>query len=240
MKWSEFLAEVKTSLRRYDNSGLLDDISIKIWVENEMKRFGSLIMTVYREVLPIEKGQAKFTYPMWMLNAMYLCDTDENEPYIGVVTDAHNIKHYLFDIPSLTKGTSSDRCSTGCVNKTSMSDYHAIIGGRSIMFNFVEGEVYVEYIGLPTDEDGELEIPDTQHSRLYEYLLNYVKAKVIEDLLVNQEIEGGADLFKLFDAKAREQFGLAMTEIKANLFNPQAMQNYRNSKRKQMLKFELK
>lgn len=240
MKWSEFLAEVKTSLRRYDNSGLLDDTSIRIWTESEMKRFGSLIMTTYREILPIKNGSAKFTYPMWLLNEMYLCDMDENEPYIGIVTDSKSIKHYLFDVPSLTKGTSYDRCSTSCINKTSNSNSHAIIGGRSIMFNFTDGEVYVEYIGLPTDEDGELEIPDTQHNRLYEYLINYVKAKVVEDLLVNQEIEGGADLYKLFDAKAREQFGLAMTEVKADLFNPQAMQNYKNSKRKQMLKFELK
>jgi hypothetical protein len=59
MKLSEFIAEIETDFSSYTNSGDIDRLSIKRWVINELKRFGTNILTLEETVLDIKNSQAK-------------------------------------------------------------------------------------------------------------------------------------------------------------------------------------
>lgn len=53
------IADIKSDLKSYAESGLIDEISLKIHLINELKRFGGLVMDVYPQVLEIKNSQAK-------------------------------------------------------------------------------------------------------------------------------------------------------------------------------------
>jgi len=52
-------ADIKSDLKSYEESGLIDDISLSIHLLNELKGFGGNVMQTYPIVLEIRNGQAK-------------------------------------------------------------------------------------------------------------------------------------------------------------------------------------
>jgi len=52
------LADITSDLKMYDEMGLIDDISLKLFLLNELKGFGGNVMEVYPHVLQIKNGQA--------------------------------------------------------------------------------------------------------------------------------------------------------------------------------------
>jgi hypothetical protein len=67
MKLSEFIAEIKTSMKSYDSANLIDEISIHNWVVDELKRFGSNIMELQEELIFVKNGKAKLPDNYWHL-----------------------------------------------------------------------------------------------------------------------------------------------------------------------------
>lgn len=67
MRLSEFIAEIRTSMKSYDAANLIDDISIQNWVIDELKRFGSNIMDLHPEVLFVRNGKATLPDNYWHL-----------------------------------------------------------------------------------------------------------------------------------------------------------------------------
>jgi hypothetical protein len=67
MELSEFIAEIKTSMKSYDAANLIDEISIQNWVIDELKRFGANIMDLQDFVLHIKNGQARLPDNYWHL-----------------------------------------------------------------------------------------------------------------------------------------------------------------------------
>ena len=54
MKFSEFLAEIKSSMKQYDSANLIDDISVHNWVVDALKRFGNLPTIQIEKVLEVK------------------------------------------------------------------------------------------------------------------------------------------------------------------------------------------
>lgn len=59
MTISNILADVTSDLKMYDEMGLIDDISLSIFLLNELKGFGGNIMDIYPHVIEIKGGQGK-------------------------------------------------------------------------------------------------------------------------------------------------------------------------------------
>lgn len=108
---------------------------------------------------------------------------------------------------SLVKGINKAGLAIDCLNlnPSIRSSYpHQInITNGTINTNFSKGEIYIQYNSLPTDEDGEIIIPEITTGDLYHYLENYVKCKIAEDLIINNKNPQG--ISQLYSAWKQEQ-----------------------------------
>lgn len=262
MKLSEFIAEIRTSMKSYDAANLIDEISIHNWVIDELKRFGSNIMELQEDLIFVKNGKAKLPDNYWHLRlaarvnvtsfehlddkgndvrfSRELYDTLEREATwetteeTGTVTekttstivtiDSKRVKAY-HNSPTLlniTRGVARKKLEYECINLSdkfkTKNPFEAVINNRTLQANFAEGVIYLQYHGLMS-EDGEIVIPETQHNRLKTYLDYYVKSKIIEELILNNDDPNKVNLLQYFDGKARDQFDLAMTEAKFESLN---------------------
>ena len=70
----------------------------------------------------------------------------------------------------------------------------------------------MQYNALPTDDKGDIYIPD--FTQLQEYLMYYVKRKILENLWVNDDDVNLVNKLQYIKQQEREYFGLAMTQVK--------------------------
>lgn len=92
---------------------------------------------------------------------------------------------------SLTKGIKKDGIDSKCLNihpsiRNAYPDEISITN-RIINTNFSKGQIYLQYNALPTDEYGELIIPEYTTGDLREYILLYCKVKIAENLISNNK-----------------------------------------------------
>lgn len=118
----------------------------------------------------------------------------------------------------LTKGYNRKAVDKDCINlpnRLKRGKYNEInIVGNYIQANFSKGYIYIKYKAIPTNEDGEIYIPETQHDRLREYILYFLKWKVAEGLYLNDDDPNLVNKIQYLAQMANEAFGLAMTETK--------------------------
>lgn len=93
-------------------------------------------------------------------------------------------------------------------------DHYITIKGNTLYTNFNKGYIYIIYRGLPTDETGDLLIPDTQKNYLQEYIISEAKTKILEDVVSNSDEPNAARLLTYFSEKASSNFILAKKELK--------------------------
>lgn len=107
-------------------------------------------------------------------------------------------------------------CAPGCKNLQSSLTHsapHEInIVGNKIQTNFKRGVIYIQYNALPSDEDGDLYIPDVVN--LQEYLMYFVKRKILEGIWMNDDDVNLVNKLQYIKQQEREYFGLAMTTVK--------------------------
>lgn len=155
---------------------------------------------------------------------------------------AVNIYYSKPTLLKLTKGIKRDVLHPSCMNLsanlTSHSPHEINIQGEYIQTNFNEGYIYLQYLALPTAEDGDLYIPETQHNRLQEYLEYFCKMKIFENLVGNEDDPGKGQLLSYYAAKARETFSLAMTETKFEGLGKDWDKRLKNKMRLGTLKYE--
>ena len=126
-------------------------------------------------------------------------------------------------ILTLTPGINKSYCTEGCPNIYADCPYEInIVGGaeqKMLQANFQEGNIFVEYLALPHDEQGFPIIPETSTMYLESYVEYAVKRKIMENIFSNGDYEssdGVGDLLSYFKAEERNFFSLAMTELKFN------------------------
>lgn len=142
----------------------------------------------------------------------------------------------------LTRGMKKEVCHSSCLNLqaalTSSASNEINILGETIQTNFTTGYIYIQYLALPSDDDGDLIIPETQHNHLQKYIMYYVKAKILENIIANEDDPGKGQLLTYFNAKANEAFSLAMTETKMEGLGMDWDKKLKNQMRKDTMKFE--
>ena len=120
---------------------------------------------------------------------------------------------------SLVKGINKTLLASDCVNihpSIRNSHPHEInITGTTINTNFRDGELYVQYYGIPVDEDGEVVIPEITTGDILAYIKNYVKIQIAEELIANNKNPLGlAQLYPVWAQKDRELKRAAIVEAK--------------------------
>jgi hypothetical protein len=120
------------------------------------------------------------------------------------------------EVLRLTTGIKKEYCATGCKNLqkqlTSSAKNEINIVGNVIQTNFKNGFIYLQYNGLPTDEDGDILIPEVRS--LEEYLIYYAKRKILEALWINDDDVNIVNKLQYIRQMERETFSLAMTQVK--------------------------
>lgn len=279
----EFIAELASDLRQYDESNLIDYRSVNQWIQTSLKRFGNNIMVTNDELLKIENGKVKLPENFWKLDLAVKCDPEgysieSGDPKYVVTSTAFkirveennvwnnniegynkkdfkqvvekviidsNIVNFHYKNPTvlqLTKGMNRSNCLNTCINLqkqfTHSSPWEINILNNFIQTNFTKGYIYIQYAGLPIDEEGELIIPETQHNHLKEYLMYHCKAKLMENLMGNGDEPNLINMYQLYAAKEREYFALAMTEAKFSGLSHDWDKKLKNKMRLTTLKYE--
>lgn len=138
----------------------------------------------------------------------------------------------------LGKYIQRDSCASDCANFGIKSDLEITIREKTLRANFDEGTIYMIYYGTPVDEEGEFIIPDIGHSALIEYLEYFVKSKIFEKMLANNDATNITQLFQYYVQKSREAKDIAygvtkFLRLTPESFNRLKMKNRRNYQSKQ-------
>lgn len=130
-----------------------------------------------------------------------------------------NIINFRYSNPILlkpVKGIKRDSLTRTCKNlKVLESPYTFNIVGENLQVNFSEGDLYIQYYGVPMTEDNDFELPDSRH--LQEYLIAYCKRKVLEIIWLNDDDVNMINKMQYIKAEEDRLRGLAHTEIKFNV-----------------------
>ena len=70
----------------------------------------------------------------------------------------------------------------------------------------------MQYNALPTDESGDIYIPDVRS--LQEYLMYYAKRKILEGLWINDDDVNLINKLQYIKTQEKEYLGLAFTQVK--------------------------
>lgn len=284
MTTEQLIAEITSGgFQQYEEAGLIDHISLRTWIKNELKRFGGNLTTRQETLLHISNNKAKMPDDFWQLYfAMqcnieaYSCDDPEkklqnsffykervegiqewdngNESYENTTYKYLREDFYFNDaratfyygnptLLKLTKGFKKSLCASECPNLKIIDGASSIneinIKGDYLYANFKEGTIYMRYDGFVKDEDGFIIIPETQHSRLKEYLIYYCRTRVLEDLIIGDDDPNKVRMLEYFNTKTIAAFGLAMTEVKMEALGQDWKRVVRNKQRAQTLKYDL-
>lgn len=258
MKFSEFFAEIKSSLKQYDSANLIDETDVYNWMIQGMKRFGNLPTIQVEKSLEVknrkvalpegfkslkmalkcepdrfecdEKAQdvlqQYYFYKTWETNQTEYsicepCESTEKQTCVVEKVYFHNggKAHFYYKQPEwlkLISYTKKDVDLTGCLNlQVKNSPYEISINNKTLYTNFNSGVIYMIYNGYPEDDEGFVEIPETDNGNLETFLQYYVKRNIVEQILGNSDnTTNEAQLYQLFQSQEQQYFSLAKTELK--------------------------
>jgi hypothetical protein len=145
---------------------------------------------------------------------------------------------------TLTKGINRTLLTKDCLNLPNIyrgvSKHQINITNNNINTNFSEGFLYIQYTGLEM-EDGELVIPEGWHGNLSRYLLSFCKAKIVENLIVNNKNpQALGQMLQAFKQDARNDFQLAQTEWKFLAMGENIRQELKKINRREFLQYNIR
>jgi len=140
---------------------------------------------------------------------------------------------------SLGKTFNKNNCHSKCRNKLVRDNPNEIVIIKyRLQANFNEGDIYLQYYGLPMDSDGNIDIPESKNGNLEEYLEYRVKRKVAERLLANNDSLGIQNLYSLYLTQERISLKNASNELKMKSITPESMKRLKRLNRLESLQFE--
>ena len=99
----------------------------------------------------------------------------------------------------LGKDLIRSQCDTNCINRSVKdSPYSINIKGKTVYANFKKGTIYLQYYGIPMDDDCLPVIPVTKNGYLEEYLEYHVKRKILEDAMLSDDSPNKQGIYKAF------------------------------------------
>lgn len=130
------------------------------------------------------------------------------------------------------------QCETNCINRhIKDSPYSMNIKGNTVYANFKEGAIYLQYYGLPMDENCLPLIPVTPNGYLEEYLEYNVKRKILEDAIMSDDAPNKANLYGVY--LQQEQDLHAKAKADTSKINMAAMFKAIGHNRKRMHSYDI-
>jgi hypothetical protein len=144
------------------------------------------------------------------------CETTFITEKIFINNDSIDL-YYRPEWLSIVEGVQKDTLDVDCLNlhPSIRGKYpHQIsITNRTLNANFNEGKIYLQYNSLPVDEDGEVIIPQYTTGDIYNFIENYVKVRIAENLIVNSKNpQGLMQLLPMWKQDERRLFIEAKSE----------------------------
>lgn len=140
----------------------------------------------------------------------------------------------------LGKTFKKELCHSKCRNKiVSDNPEEIVIIGDVLQANFNEGSIYMQYYGLPVDEDGHIDIPDTKNGHLFTYIEYHLKRRIAEKLIGNNDAQGLQNLYPVYKQEEQTALRNASSELKLSKLTPQSFQRMQRLNRMEMLNFEI-
>lgn len=141
---------------------------------------------------------------------------------------------------SLGKTFNRNNCHANCRNKLVTDNPNEIVITKfRLQANFNEGDIYLQYYGLPLDDEGRIDFPESKNGHLEEYLEYRLKRKISERAIGNREGEGLRDLYQSYFQLERQSLKNASNELKmSNLAPSQFSYRIKRLNRLESLQFE--
>lgn len=240
----------------YLNESIEEVINSKVTLPEDFKslKVGLKITPKYYNITGEEKNITEsYIYKERIENPAYFdrvtqeyitsCDTKLITEKITINNSNLNC-YYQPQWLSLTSGFNKTGFGVDCINlhpSIRNSFPHEInITGKTLNTNFTEGKIYIQYYALPTDEEGEIIIPEYTTGDIYNYIENYVKVRIAEDLIANNlNPKGIVQLYPTWKQEQRELKKAAMTESKFKGAGKQWQSKLKKRNRQEIRKFEL-
>lgn len=174
------------------------------------------------------------------------CDACCEENSQNIITEKVYFKQELikfhYQNPILLKlGNTFNKnaCHAKCRNKYVKDNRNEItISGTTLHANFNDGDIYMQYYGLPIDEDGYIDIPETKNGHLETYLEYYLKRRLSEDLITNNDAQGLQNMYSVFAQQEQIFLRNASSELKMTSLNPSFSKRLKRLNRLEMLQYE--
>lgn len=139
----------------------------------------------------------------------------------------------------LGKSFLRNNCHAKCRNKIVRDNPNEIvIIDYRLQANFNSGTIYLQYFGLPVDEEGNIEIPETANGHLETYLEYYIKRRLAERLMGNNEAQGLSNLYSVFAQQEQIALKNASNELKMKSIKPGFARRFQRINRLESLQFE--
>ncbi len=150
----------------------------------------------------------------------------KNPTLIKLVKDVHTFKY----------------CPRTCQNLfVKDSTYHMKIQEETLYTNFEKGHIYIKYYGLPTDSEGNIDIPDSKNGHLHEYIELHLKRKLMERLITNIDAQPGlANMYQVIVRQEEIALRNAANELKMTKISPRSLSNkIQKINRLEVLQYEI-
>ena len=255
------VAEIENALKDYAEAGILDYISIDLWIKNALREFGGNLMDAEETTIEVIDGKALLPDSFYALgialkcDAMgYHCDKKDKKHIQSSIfyrerleqkiywdnqlgestpcTDGEDCKYIVenvvwqdktnktasiyygnLNVLRLVQGYKKVKCDKGCPNlKEYQSPYEISIIGNHIQANFDSGYIYLKYRSLPTDESGELVIPEIQRNKLSDYVKYTCIRRSLENFMLSSDDPNVAQKLQYFSQRENESYAAAKND----------------------------
>lgn len=122
---------------------------------------------------------------------------------------------------SLGKSFNKNNCHSNCRNLVIKDNPNEItINNNILSANFTSGYIYLLYYGLPLDDDGNIDIPESKNGFLETYLEYYSKRRLAERLISNNDAIGLSQMYSIFRQEEQLALRTASNNLKMSRINP--------------------
>ena len=138
-------------------------------------------------------------------------------------TDEYQFNYKPMGLLSLGKYRNKSAIAEECRNKHVHTNPKEIMIKNDIVFtNYPEGTIYMQYFGLEETEEGDIEIPDSSRGAVAKYVEDYIKYKVVEKIVLNQDDTNLVNLMGLLKANMQESYSLAKADVNFDCLTPES------------------
>lgn len=177
------------------------------------------------------------------------CCEEQSESIIQerVYLDLGKTVTFHYGMPTLLRLTKNpmtkSRCASTCKNlyvPFNTTDYEMRIEGNELHTNFEQGNIMLRFYGLPVDENGDVDIPTSTNGALERYIETYVKARVMERIMMNNDaLPGLREIYPVVIQQERIELRNAMNELKMRSLTPQNLKALIRLNKQQSLQYEV-